>query len=110
MRSLIHRLVQIVALFVALLSVVGCASLGRPTTLKMTRNDADWAMVRFHNRVTFGLPVTPEEQERVKSAYKAYLLGFNQAVKQANGNLDTPTPDDVKQLYDQLANVLASIP
>ena len=77
--------------------------------LKQTRQDVDWAMVRYHNRQIFGF-MTPQEQQSVSEAYKAYQSAFNAAVKQANGNYSEPTPQNVKQLADQLLSILDSIP
>ena len=110
MKAMIQRFALLVIVFVTVFLVAGCASVSGPVTLKMTRDDADWGMVRFNNRASVGGLITPQEEERVKSAYKAYLTAFDQAVKQANGNLDVPTPDNVKQLADKLASALASVP
>ena len=100
--------VCVLALVVTML-VSSCASLGGSFKLKQTRQDVDWAMVGWHNRITFGL-TTPQEQQRVSDAYKAYLTAFNAAVKQANGNYQSPTPANVKMLADQLFSILDSIP
>ena len=87
-----------------------CASTGGGAyQLKQTRNDVDWAMTRYHNRLAFGF-LPPQERERVSEAYKTYQSAFNSAVKQANGNYNTPTPDNVKQLAEQLFSILDSIP
>ena len=83
--------------------------MGGSYKLKQTRQDVDWAMVRYHNRQTFGF-MTPQEQQSVSNAYKAYQTAFNAAVKQANGNYSSPTPTNVKQLADQLLSTLDSIP
>ena len=96
----------------ALLTVTlltGCASMSGPYKLKQTRQDVDWAMVRYHNRQAFGF-LTQQEQQSVSDAYKAYQGAFNAALKQANGNLTSPTPAGVKQLADQLFSLLDSIP
>lgn len=77
--------------------------------LKQTRQDIDWAMVRYNNRAAFGF-LTPQEKQRVSDAYKAYQTAFNAAAKQVNGNYNTPTPVNVKQLADQLTSILDSIP
>jgi hypothetical protein len=77
--------------------------------LKQTRNDVDWAMVRYHNRVSFGF-MTTAEQDQVTAAYKAYQTAFNDVARQAHFNYTTPTPDNVKQLANQLLSLLASIP
>jgi hypothetical protein len=89
----------------------GCASTAGSGSyqLKQTRNDLDWAMIRYHNRLSFGFISLGEEQQ-VTAAYKAYQTAFNEAVKQAHSDYNTPTPDNVKQLADQLLSILGSIP
>jgi len=88
----------------------GCSSMsGGAYQLKQTRDDVDWAMTRYNNRLPFGF-ITPEEQQQVTAAYKPYQTAFNAAVKQANSNYNTPTPANVKQLADQLLSILNSIP
>ncbi len=77
--------------------------------LKQTRNDVDWAMTRYHNRLAFGF-LTSQERERVSEAYKSYQTAFNAAVKQVNGDYTTPTPANVKQMAEQLFAILDSIP
>lgn len=99
----------LITLLVLATLLSGCASTGGGYKLKQTRQDVDWAMVGWHNRITFGL-TTPQEQQRVSDAYKAYLAAFNAAVKQANGNYQTPTPANVKQLADKLFSILDSVP
>ncbi|MBP9900714.1 MAG: hypothetical protein V9H26_16660 [Verrucomicrobiota bacterium] len=77
--------------------------------LKQTRADIDSAMVRYHNRVAFGF-LTVNEQQQVSVAYKAYQTAFNEASQQAHSNYNSPTPNHVKLLADQLLSVLAGIP
>ena len=89
--------------------LVGCASASGGYKLKQTRQDVDWAMVRYHNRQAFGF-MTSQEHQSVSDAYKAYQSAFNAAVKQANGNYNSSTPPNVKQLADQLLSTLDSIP
>ena len=89
--------------------VTSCASMSGPYKLKQTRQAVDWAMVRYHNRQVFGF-MTPQEQQSVSDAYKAYQTAFNAALKQANGKYSTPTPPNVKQLANQLFSILDSIP
>lgn len=89
--------------------LTGCASIGGPYKLKQTRQDVDWAMVRYHNRQVFGF-MTPQEQQVVSDAYKAYQTAFNASVQQANGDYNAPTPANVKQLADRLFSTLDSIP
>lgn len=100
------------AILIALVTLLfnsGCTTTSGGYQLKQTRDDVDFAMTRFNNRSTFGF-ITPQEQQQVSAAYKTYQTAFNEAVKQANGNYNTPTPTNVKQLADQLMSVLASIP
>jgi hypothetical protein len=89
----------------------GCASTagGGSYQLKQTRTDVDWAMTRYHNRLSFGFISLGEEQQ-VAAAYKAYQTAFNEAVRQAHADYSTPTPDNVKQLANQLLSILSSIP
>jgi hypothetical protein len=104
-----RSILVLLAVVAALIS--GCATTGSGGgyQLKQTRQDVDWAMVRYHNRVSFGF-LTPQEQQRVSDAYKTYQTAFNAALQQANGNPTNPTPANVKQLADQLFSVLDSIP
>ncbi len=101
----------VVLLGLATLCVIsGCATVGSGVyRLKQTRDDVDWAMVGYRNRVSFG-QVTLGFQQQVTSAYTAYQTAFNEAVAQAHSNYNAPTPDNVKQLADQLLSVLGSIP
>ena len=87
----------------------GCVAPGGVNSLKITRNNIDWAMVHYNNRATFGT-VTAQEKAQVQAAYQAYQAAFDQAFKQANSNLDAPTPPNVTQLANQLMVVLGSIP
>ncbi len=77
--------------------------------LKKIRSDVDWAMVRYHNRLSFGF-ITPAEQEQVTTAYKAYQAAFNEAARQAHLDYTAPTPANVQQLANQLLSILDSIP
>jgi hypothetical protein len=96
---------------VGLWLVAGCASTGGGGSyqLKQTRDDVDWGMVRYHNRLSFGF-ITSGEQDQVNAAYKAYQTAFNQAAAEAHFNYTAPTPDNVKQLANQLTTILGSIP
>jgi hypothetical protein len=87
----------------------GCVAPGGVDSLKITRNNIDWAMVHYNNRADFG-SVTAQEKAQVSAAYTAYQTAFNEALKQANSNLDAPTPTNVTQLANQLMVVLGSIP
>jgi hypothetical protein len=89
--------------------VSGCVAPGGVNSLKITRNDIDWAMVHYRNRADFGF-LTVQEKDQVTAAYTAYQTAFDEAFKQANSNLDAPTPANVTQLADQLKVVLGSLP
>lgn len=92
----------------ALCVIGGCITAG-PYELKQTRNDVDFAMNRYHNQVSFGT-VSPAFQPQVDKAYQSYKTAFDAAVEQAHSNYDAPTPDNVKQLAEQLLSILGSIP
>jgi hypothetical protein len=91
--------------------VSGCATTTGSGSyqLKQTRDNVDWAMVRYHNRLSFGF-ITTGEQDQIGAAYKAYQTAFNEAVRQAHSDYTAPTPDNVKQLANQLLSLLSSIP
>ena len=111
MNARIQRFCAVLLAMVTLGLMSGCASTagGGSYQLKQTRNDVDWGMTRYHNRLSFGF-ITPGEQDQVSAAYKAYQTAFNEAVKQAHSDYSTPTPNNVKQLADQLMSILGSIP
>jgi hypothetical protein len=111
MKINLRTLFTILLAFVVLGSISGCASTSGngARTLKQTRDDADWQMVRFNNRVIYGF-ITPQEKDSVTAAYRAYQTAFNEAAKQAHGDFNAPTPDNVRQLADRLSEALASLP
>ncbi len=92
----------------ALCVISGCATTDY-YRLKQTRNDIDYAMTRYRNEVAFAV-ITPQLQAQVNAAYQAYKTAFDAAVQQAHANYDAPTPDNVKQLADQLLSILGAIP
>ena len=93
--------------------VGGCASAGSGKgaypTLKQTRLNVDWPMTRYRNAVAAGA-VTLGERQQVDEAYKNYQTAFAAAVKEANGNYEVTTPDNVKALANQLLQAIAAIP
>jgi hypothetical protein len=100
---------QICAMLLALVMfLTGCATTDY-YRLKQTRNDMDFAMTRYRNQVSFG-NITPGFQSQVNSAYQSYKTAFDEAVQQAHSDYDAPTPNNVKELADQLLSVLGSIP
>jgi hypothetical protein len=104
-----HGLLLLV--LVALGLATGCSSLsnGGPTSLRQTRDNVDWPMNRYRNRLAFGF-ITYGEEQQVTSAYKSYQTAFNEALDQASGNYSAPTPSNVTQLANQLLTTLAAIP
>ena len=111
-QRILQTSVHLLALTAMLLGFgAGCASTssGGSYTLKLTRNDIGWAMTRYENRVDAGF-VTYEQKQQVKAAHDAYQAAFNDALKQAGDDLDTPTPDNVKQLANQLLSILSTLP
>lgn len=63
-------------------------------------------MVRYQNAAGFG-SLTLAERERMNAAYAAYQAAFDQALQEAGGNYDAPSPDYLKQRANQLLEVLA---
>jgi hypothetical protein len=58
----------------------------------------------YGGKLTFG------ERERVSAAYAAYEPAFKQALQAAGGNDNAPTPEDVKELANQLIQIVSAIP
>jgi len=94
------------------LAVAGCSSTNAKNypTLKQTQTNVSWPMTRFHNAVRAFAPITIEEQNRVEKAYADYDTAYDAAVQAAHGNLDAPTPDNVKALATELIRVVETIP
>jgi len=111
MNARIQRICSVFLALATLWLISGCASTGAGGgyPLKQTRNDIDWAMVRYHNRLSFGF-ITPAQQDQVTATYKAYQTAFNEAVQQTHSDYTAPTPDNVKQLANQLLSILDAIP
>ena len=99
---------MIVLLLAALSLLSGCAAKD-DYRLKQTRDDIDWKMTRYRNEVAFNA-IPAGFEAPVNAAYQAYRTAFDAALKQANNNYHAPTPDNVKQLADQLLSMLGSIP
>src|SRR5277367_635487 len=100
MKIMAKRFWGILLILAALCVISGCATTNY-YRLKQTRNDIDAAMTRYQNEVSFAA-ISPEFQQQVNTAYHAYQKAFAAAVEQAHFNTDAPTPDNVKQLADQL--------
>jgi hypothetical protein len=93
--------------------VGGCTSAGSGTggkwTLKQTRLDVDGRMTRYRNAVASGAGVTLGERQRVDEAYKNFQTAFDAAVQAAHNDYETPAPENVKALANQLIQTLSSI-
>jgi hypothetical protein len=86
----------------------GCATSGTYPTLKQTQINVSWPMTRFRN-ASYGSNVTLAERQRVSAAYAAYDAAFKQALQEANGNYDAPTPDYLKARANELIRILSAI-
>jgi hypothetical protein len=87
----------------------GCATTGQPRTLKQTDIRISWLMTHYRDAAAFG-NLTLAERERVNAAYAAYEPAFKQALLNAGGNYNVPTPENVKELANELIRVISSIP
>jgi uncharacterized lipoprotein len=108
MKTKLQKICAILLTLASLCIISGCATTSS-YSLKQTRNDIDFAMNRYRNEVSFG-HIAPSFQPEVNNDYQAYKTAFEAAVQQANSNYDAPTPDNVKQLANQLLSILGSIP
>ncbi|HXI73000.1 MAG TPA: hypothetical protein VNN22_21885 [Verrucomicrobiae bacterium] len=108
MKTKLQRICIVLLALAALGIINGCATTDY-YRLKQTRMDVDFAMTRYNNQVTFG-NIAPSFQTQVNAAYQAYKTAFDAAVQQAHSNYDAPTPDNVKQLANQLLSILSAIP
>jgi hypothetical protein len=104
----VKKLFAIILTLAALCVISGCATTNY-YQLKQTRDDINAAMMRYQREVSFAA-ISPEFQQQVNTAYHAYQKAFDAAVEQAYYNTSAPTPDNVKQLADQLLLILGSIP
>ena len=95
---------------VGMLLMAGCASPSArgALTLKQTQLNVDWKMTAYQQAVTFG-SVTEGQAQQVATAHKEYQAAFQQALAQAHGNLDAPTPPKLGQLATRLIGVIESV-
>jgi hypothetical protein len=98
----------IILVVVTLCFITGCATTDY-YRLKQTRTDIDWKMTWYRNEVAFNT-IDPSFQPQVEAAYQAYQTAFDAALRQANNNLNAPTPINVTQLADQLLVTISAIP
>jgi len=92
------------------LLMAGCASTsgGGGYSFKLTKMNVDWKMVAYQQGMTQG-DVTTAEQQQVSAANAAFQASFQQALAEANGNLDAPAPANVRQLATQLIGLIDSV-
>lgn len=88
----------------------GCASMqsSHYPNLKQTDINVYWPWYRVKNASYFG-KLTLAERQRVDEVYAAYKTAWNEAVQAAGGNLNAPTPDNVKDLANEVINVTSAI-
>ena len=108
MKTAAQKFCGILLILTTLGMVSGCATTNY-YRLKQTRDDIDAAMTRYQSEVSFAA-ISPEFQQQVNTAYHAYQKAFDAAMEQAHADTNAPTPDNVKQLADQLLLILGSIP
>jgi len=92
------------------LLMVGCASTsdGDGYSFKLTKMNVDWKMTAYQEGVTLG-NVTTAEQQQVSAANAAFQASFQQALAEANGNLEAPAPANVRQLATELIGLIDSV-
>jgi hypothetical protein len=97
--------------FLILMALVlqGCVTVAESRTLKQTDIRISWLMTHYRDAAAFG-KLTLGERERVNTAYAAYEPAFKAALQQAGGNYNTPTPENVKAVANELIQVISSIP
>lgn len=105
---------QVAAMALWLLTVVlpsGCVSTQATPypSLRQTQINVAWPMTRYRNAAAFG-NLTLGERERVHAAYTRYQSAFDQALLAAHGNYNSPTPENVKELANEVIRVISAIP
>jgi len=100
----------LLGLALLILTATGCAtsSAGGGYPLKVTQMNVDWKMTAYREAVTAG-NLTTGQQERVNATYQAYQSAFQQALTAVNGNLESPAPDNVRQLATELIGMIDSM-
>jgi hypothetical protein len=88
---------------------LGCASTpDGGYSFKLTKMNVDWKMTAYQEGVTLG-NVTTAEQQQVSAANAAFQTSFQQALAEANGNLEAPAPANVRQLATELIGLIDSV-
>ena len=109
MQTLLLRLLPTLTVLLGSWLLVGCASTsGGVQTLKQLQLNVGWKLTAYNEAATTG-GVTTGQAQRVAAARKAYEEAFQQALKNANENLDAPTPANVQQRANQLIEVIAAV-
>ena len=100
----------LLGLVLLILTATGCASssAGGGYPLKLTRMNVDWKMTAYREAVTAG-NLTTGQQQQINAAYQAYQTAFQQALTAASGNLESPAPDNVRQLATELIGMIDSM-
>ena len=100
---------EIAVLGLTVLLMAGCTSTfsGGGYPLKLTQMNVDWKMTAYREAVAAG-NLTAGQQQAVTSAYQAYQTAFQQALAAAKGNLESPAPDNVRQLATELIGLIDS--
>jgi len=110
MKKFAFTFASLVPLIIALLVMAGCASLSNSgaLTLKQVQMDVNWKMTAYRNAYNGG-GVTPGQAQQVNATYQTYQQAFQQALTDAGGNLDAPTPPQLKNAADQLLAILNAV-
>ena len=97
-------------LFSLALLLSGCVSPSADgvRTLKQTQIDVDWKMTAYQQAASSG-NLTYGQQQQVLAAYKAYQGAFKQALADAQGNLQAPSPPNLQQLASELVTLIDSV-
>jgi hypothetical protein len=98
----------VLSLILSMLSGCASSSAGGGYPLKLTRMNVDWKMTAYREAVVAG-NLTTGQQQRVEAAYQAYQAAFQQALTAVNGNLESPAPDNVRQLATELIGMIDSM-
>jgi hypothetical protein len=88
----------------------GCTALPGDNvfTLKQTDVNVHWKMSQYNAVGPFG-GVTESQRQAVDAANKVYQQALDQAVQEAHGNMDAPTPPYLQKKADQLMEVLTDV-
>ena len=89
---------------------LGCTALPGDNvfTIKQTDLNVHWKMTQYNAVGPFGGVTTTQAQE-VEAAYKAYQEALDQALKEAHGNRDAPTPPYLQQKADRVIQAVTSV-